>query len=366
VPAAQVLFTTPLREAGYFTAAAGKWHLGPHVTRQFDRVLDKPPGPAGAEQWVELLRARPKDKPFFLWLAAIDPHRPYGQRAEPRHDPAGVVVPPYLPDTPVVRKDLADYLDEVARLDDHVGAVLDELDAQGVAKGTAVVFLSDNGRPFPRSKTTLYDSGIRTPLLVRLPGRAAAGSASASLVSAVDLAPTVLELAGVAAPDTLQGKSFAPVLADPGAAVREFAFAEHNWHDYRAHERAVRSPRYTFVRNWLPELTGSPPADAVAGPTFQLMRRLHAEGKLTGPQAEPFRAPRPAEELYDTDADPHALHNLAADPAHAEALGRLRQALAEWQAETGDTFDPAAISPDRFDRATGKRLPPAAAGDRAK
>ena len=358
VPANQVLLTSPMREAGYFTAVAGKWHLGPHVRKQLDLVLDKPPGPSGCEQWLELLRTRPKDKPFFLWLAAIDPHRPYAQGAEARHDPAQVVVPPDLPDTPGVRKDLADYFDEIARLDDAVGAVLDELDAQGVSKHTAVLFLSDNGRPFPRAKTTLYDAGIRTPLIVRLPGRTAPGSASQSLVSAVDVAPTVLELAGVRAPDTLQGKSFARMLSDPSATVRDFAYAEHNWHDYRAHERGVRSPRYTYIRNYIPELTGSPPADAVVGPTFQLMRQLHAAGKLAGPQADPFVAPRPPEELYDSEADPHALNNLAADPRHADALAQLRQALEAWQSDTGDRFDPALISPDRFDRGTGKRLPP--------
>ncbi len=126
---------------------------------------------SGCDQWVPVLRDRPRDKPFFLWLAALDPHRDYqpGTIPEP-HRPEDVVVPPYLPDVPEVRKDLALYYDEIGRLDHHVGEVLAELDRQGVAGETLVLFLSDNGRPFPRCKTTLYDSGIRTPFIVRWPG----------------------------------------------------------------------------------------------------------------------------------------------------------------------------------------------------
>ena len=120
---------------------------------------------------MPVLRDRPRDKPFFLWLAALDPHRDYepGPIPEP-HRPEDVVVPPYLPDVPEVRKDLALYYDEIGRLDHYVGEVLAELDRQGIAGETLVLFLSDNGRPFPRCKTTLYDSGIRTPLIVRWPG----------------------------------------------------------------------------------------------------------------------------------------------------------------------------------------------------
>ena len=113
----------------------------------------RPPGAsrsqAGCDQWVPVLRDRPKDRPFFLWLAALDPHRDYQEGTIPEpHSPGDMVVPPYLPDTPEVRSDLARYADEVARLDHHVGEILDELDRQGVAGETLVLFMSDNGRPF--------------------------------------------------------------------------------------------------------------------------------------------------------------------------------------------------------------------------
>ncbi len=200
LPASQVTFVEKLKQAGYWTAAAGKWHLGDAIKNRFDQVREANPAgfqlPAGGggstrlvggqgaaasgcDQWVPTLSERPRDRPFFLWLASFDPHRDYepGSIARP-HRPEEVVVPPDLPDHPEVRRDLALYHDEISRLDDYVGQVLAEVERQGVDGETLILFLSDNGRPFPRSKTTLYDSGIRTPLIARWPGRIAPGSVS--------------------------------------------------------------------------------------------------------------------------------------------------------------------------------------------
>src|SRR5262249_34551711 len=159
-----------LRTGGYWTAATGKWHLGPFVKDRFDVLregsgaksqpdADTPTSRLKTEsrpynavrsvgtQWLALLRGRPRDKPFFLWLAAFDPHRPFDEKAIPHpHRPEDVTVPPYLPDHPAVRKELALYYDEIARLDYFVGELLAELDRQGVADNTLVLFLSDNGR----------------------------------------------------------------------------------------------------------------------------------------------------------------------------------------------------------------------------
>lgn len=386
LPAEQVTFVETLREAGYWTAAAGKWHLGDAVKNRFHEVREANPrgyqlatgdeakgagaaatgrlafeGPgaaqAGCDQWVPVLRDRPRDRPFFAWLAALDPHRDYqpGTIPEP-HQPEDVVVPPYLPDVPEVRADLAMYYDEIARLDHFVGAVLDELDAQGIADKTLVLFLSDNGRPFPRCKTTVLDSGIKTPLLVRWPGHIEPGATCAQLVSSVDIAPTLLEIAGAPPLPTAQGLSFAAMLKDPETPGRAHVFAEHNWHDYAAFQRAVRTKRYKYIRNADTALTLSPPADAVRSPTFQAMRRLRDAGTLTPEQMACFVAPRPAEELYDIENDPHELKNLAADPAYADVLSHLRSTLDAWQRETSDT-PPPALSPDEFDRDTGEPLP---------
>jgi arylsulfatase A-like enzyme len=351
LPADQVTFGQLLRKAGYWTTAVGKWHLGEPAKAGFDRVLPR------VDQMVATLRDRPRDKPFLMWAAFNDPHRPYEANAIPRpHRPEDVVVPPYLPDVPETRKDLAMYYDEITRLDGVVGEVLAELDRQKAADDTFVLFLSDNGRPFPRCKTTVYDSGIRTPFLVRFPGRVKPGSTCNRLVSSIDIAPTLLDLAGLPRANTFQGKSIVPLLKDPaGPPVREYLFAEHNWHDFDDHGRAVRSERFKYIRNYYTEVPGTPPADAVRSLTFQAMRQLRDQKKLTPEQMNSFVKPRPAEELYDTEADPHELRNLATDPKYAEVRDRMRAVLAAWEKETSDGV-PAVRTPDEFDRETGERL----------
>jgi N-sulfoglucosamine sulfohydrolase len=361
LPPDQTTFVERLRRSGYWTAAAGKWHLGDAVKDRFDVVREADPAgfikgagssSSGCEDWVRTLKERPKDKPFFLWLAAIDPHRDYAPGSFKAED---VVVPPYLPDLPEVRKDFADYYGEIERLDRFVGETLAELERQGASENTVVIFLSDNGRPFPRCKTTLYDSGIRTPLIVRWPARIAAGSVCGSLVSTVDVAPTLLSLAAVEAPPTLQGRSFAPLLENPGTSIREHVFAEKNWHDYEDRSRAVRTLKYKYIRNDYPDLAGTPPADGVRSPTFQAMRRLRDAGRLEPEQRQCF-GKRPEEELYDLEGDPHELQNLAADSRYARILDRLQDALEAWEASTQDA-KPGARTPDEFDRETGDPLP---------
>ncbi len=181
-------------------------------------------------------------------------------------------MPPYLPDVQEVRDDLALYYDEITRLDTAIGDVLDELRRQGALDNTLVVFMSDNGRPFPRCKTTVYDSGIKTPLIVRYPPLVKAEGICESLVSSIDLAPTFVELAGANQPKSFQGRSILSLLIDAVApAVRDHSFAEHNWHDFDDHSRAVRSQRFKYIRNWYTDVPGTPPADAVRSPTFQAM-----------------------------------------------------------------------------------------------
>lgn len=377
LPASQITFVEKLRDAGYWTAAAGKWHLGGAVKGRFDVVREANPAgytlaegktsldaggrgafQAGCDQWVPVLRDRPMDKPFFLWLAALDPHRDYQPNTIPSpHGADDVVVPPALPDTPKVRADLELYYDEITRLDGYVGEVIAELERQSVSDSTLILFLSDNGRAFPRSKTTLYDSGVRTPLIACWPGHVPAGARSGALISTVDIGPTLLELAGAPPLATSQGVSAAALLTDPDASVRSYAFSERNWHDYAAHGRSVRSERYRYIRNDDASKNLNPPADAVRSPTFVEMRRLRDEKKLSALQRSVFDAPRPAEELYDLQTDPHEQHNLAGDPAHAATLQELQRALEVWTRETNDPPPPATLTPDEFDRETGVALP---------
>jgi N-sulfoglucosamine sulfohydrolase len=380
LPKEQVTFVELLKRAGYWTAAAGKWHLGEAVKDRFDMVREANPAgyqlatgtnaarskmsasennevQSGCDQWIPTLRARPRDQPFFLWFAALDPHRDYEENAVPNpHQPGDVVVPPFLPDHPDVRKDLALYYDEINRLDAYVGRVMAELKAQGVDDNTLVLFTSDNGRAFPRCKTTVYDTGIKTPVIVRWPGQVKAGSTCARLISSVDFSETFLELAGLKPTPTFQGRSFAALLKNPEATVREHVFAEHNWHDFEARTRAVRSERFKYIRNDYPDLPNTPPADAVRSLTFMAMRRLRDAGQLTPGQMACFVKPKPAEELYDTQADPFEAQNLAGNSKHAATLDRLRAELARWQKETDDRM-PGARTADEFDRETGDPLP---------
>lgn len=354
LPADQIVFAGLLKEAGYYTASAGKWHLGGAAKKNFDRIEGG--RPSGCEHWVQVLQERPQDKPFFLWAAAFDAHRGYSNNTIPEpHQASDAVVPPYLPDVPATRKDLGMYYDEITRLDDYLGQVVDELKRQKVLENTFILFLADNGRPFPRCKTTVYDSGVQTPFVLRFPPQVKAGSVAKNLVSSVDIAPTILELAGVEPAKTFQGKSFVPQLKDPQASTREYIFAEHNWHDYQAHERAVRSKDYLYIRNAFPELPGTPPADAVRSPTYRAMLELAEAGKLTDAQRSCFIKPRTAEELYDVQADPHQLHNLADDPQAQAALEQLRGQLDAWIKRTGDQV-PENPTPDKFHRVKGTRL----------
>jgi len=355
LPGTQIAFTEHLRAAGYWTAAAGKWHLGKPAQEKFDLVKEGG-GPSGCEHWVPVLRDRPANQPFFLWLAALDPHRDYRPGTlTPPHEPSDVTVPPYLPDTPEVRGDLARYYDEITRLDGFVGDVIAELERQGVADNTLILFISDNGRPFPRCKTTLYDSGIRTPWLVRWPAQVKPGTVSKRLVSTIDIAPTFLALGGAKPLANGSGQSFLPQLRDPAAPGREYAFAQRHWHDFGDFARAVRSERWKYIRNTFPEFPNQPPADALRSPTFVAMRQLHAAGTLPAVQSVPFLAPRPREELYDLAADPHELRNLAGDPQFQAPLAQLRRALEEFQLRTDDRV-PDRPRADEFHRETGERL----------
>lgn len=376
LPVNQVTFAEELKAGGYWTAAACKWQPGNAVKDRFNLVREAEPSgfqprkdgtrlttaakgddASSCDQWVPTLRDRPCGQPFFLWLASPDPLRDYEPGTpDPPHRPEDVVAPAVLPDLSEVRQDLAMYYDEIGRLNRRIGAGLDELDRQGVADQTLVRFLSDVGRPFPRCKTTLYDNGAKTPLIARWPGRIKPGTSSGSLVSSIDIVPTIPELAGVARPATAQGTSFAPVLCDPKANIQEYIFTEHNWHDYTARGRAVRSKQFKYIRNYNNEVANTPPADAARSPSFQAMRRLRAERRLPVEPMSCFVKPRPEEELYGLEADPREWHNLAADSQHAETLATLRAALKTREATTGDR-PPVVLSPDEFDCETGTPLP---------
>ena len=202
-------------------------------------------------------------------------------------------------------------------------------------------FYGDNGMGLPRGKRCLWDTGLREPLLVRFPGEvprlapAAPGTATDRLVSFVDFAPTVLSLCGVKAPAHMQGVAF---LGEAAGQPREFVFGARDRVDEVFElSRSVRDRRFLYIRNFMPHLSWMPPECFSDASTFRReLKRLAAEGKLNAAQLT-YAAPRkPLEELYDTDADPHQIHNLAAAPAHRATLEKMRRALREWLLTTRD------------------------------
>lgn len=363
-----------LRDAGYHTALAGKNHMTwkpapegetPPTEPWVKEYAPKVEGNSGGHgNWITALEEAPENRPFYLWLAALDAHRAWDGDSEwdeadygPKHDPAEVVLPPALVDTPETRADFASYLNEVTRFDHFVGEVADWLKAKGEFENTWLIIIADNGRPFPRAKTRLIDDGMQTYFIATGPGIAEKGGVSDSLISVIDIAPTFADLAGIEKSPTFQGRSLLPVFADPTATIRSFAFSEHNWHDYEAHGRGVRDGRWLYIRNFRPALALQGPADSAKSPSFQALRAARDSSEPLPPiQADIFLAPRPETELYDTQADPHQVANLAGDPAFSPVEKRLAEALERWMDQTGDSV-PNDISPDTFDRETGNPLP---------
>lgn len=364
-------FPTLLREAGYYTAIVGKHHMkstpgGLHSKdTPFDLVDggNVPGNRGGHANWVQTVKQRPRDKPFFFWFAAYDAHRDWdgdkdwiADKYGPKHRPEDVIVPPFLADDAVTRDDLASYYNEVTRFDHFVGEVVQALKEEKQLDNTLIFVLADNGRPFPRAKTRLHDSGMKTALVAHWPaGLAKHGVATNSLLSAIDLAPTILDVAGVEAAETMQGVSIKPVLDDASAQVRRYAFSEHNWHDYEAHGRSVRADGFLYIRNNRPDQAWQGPADSVRSISHQQLLALRDSKKLNEAQADVFLAPRPAEELYDYRKDPHQLTNLAADAEFAATKSRLSKVLGQWVEETGDSV-PTDLSRDSFHRETGDRI----------
>jgi arylsulfatase A-like enzyme len=323
-----------LNDAGYFTGAYRKVHQA-EIQEQFDFYHDD-------GDLARFFEQRRRDQPFFLWFGCRDPHRPYSDGAiESPHDPADVRVPDYLPNTSAVRQDLAHYYDEIARFDRECGTLLDMLDDRGLAANTMVVMAGDNGLPFPRAKGTLYEPGIRVPLLVRWPNRVDAGRTTDALVSLLDLPITWLHAAGMAPPETVHGTPLQPLLTGEVDAVRDRIYAERNWHDNWDPMRCVVGERYKLIQNYRPEVGYQPALDLANSPTYAEIQRLADADELSDRQAQVYTAEtRPQVELYDLEADPGEWDNLASDAAHADRVRDLQLTLSRWMDETHDFLPP--------------------------
>ena len=301
-------------------------------------------------------RNRKPGQPFFAVFNDMTTHQsrtmvwPYERfkkevqaelSAEERHDPAEAPVPPYYPDTPIVRRTIARYYDCITVMDKHVGKLLSQLKEDGLFEDTIIFFFSDHGAGLPRHKRALYDTGLHVPLLVRFPEKwrhlapAGPGERVGRLVSFVDFPPTVLKLAGIKVPSYMQGIPF----TKGGGPARRYVYGARDRVD-EAYDlaRSVRDERYLYIRTYMPHLSYNQPSRWPGqGEIRKEIEKLALEGKLTSePQRRYALAPRPLEELYDTATDPLCLRNLVESEDHRNVLSRLRKALDNWIFETRD------------------------------
>ena len=283
--------------------------------------------------------AKVKERLPYSCDSTFDPHRPYKQGAyDNPYRPSEVIIPPYLPDSPEMREDIADYYNEVTRFDTHVGAVLNLLREEKELTNTLIIVMTDNGRPFAQCKTRVNTQGIKSPFIVFYPHIVRKGGVTSSLASAVDIAPTLLEIADAKRSPGLQGISLLPILNNPDTEVREFAFAEHNWHAFKAYERAVITKEFIYIKNWLPHLSNPVVGDAMRTPAYLQMLADFEKGRLGEIYQDCFIAPRSEEELYSLAKDIHCLNNIAHKRTMKEELSRLRLVLKVWQESVGDVF----------------------------
>ena len=339
-----------LKSAGYVIGHTRKgW--GPGNFQAGGRARN-PAGPQFAS-FDEFYKQAPKDKPFCFWFGSTDPHRPYekGTGAGSGLKAEDVLVPAFLPDTPEVRSDILDYYYEVERIDREAGAIVAALERAGQLDNTLIVWTADNGLPFPRAKANLYDGGTHVPLAVRLPGKVKAGRTLDDFVVLTDLAPTLLEAAGLTLTPGMTGRSLMTLLAGQRQPGRDRVFLERERHanvrrgDLSYPARAVRTQDFLYIRNFRPDRwpAGDPEMYFAVG-EFGDIDGSPSKDLLLARQSDPAiaryfnlaTAKRPAEELYDLRKDPGQINNVAMKEEYARTKKDLRAALDKWMRDTGD------------------------------
>jgi len=341
VPAGVRPITDWMRDAGYLTANVREFPaaLGIRGSGKTDWNFTYPAQPFDSADWKDLKGKQP----FLAQVNFSETHRAF--RGPKKADPAKVALPPIYPDHPVARADWAAYLDDASELDRKVGLLLKQLEDDGLADDTIILFMGDHGQCHVRGKQFVYDDGLRVPFIVRWaknfpePKGFKAGTASDRLIEAIDIVPTLLDVAGAAKPAKMQGRILFGDRAEP---AREYAFGARDRCDETVFRfRTARDARYRYIKNFLPD---RPFLQANAYkerqyPVWNLIKELGAQGKLTDWQKNFYLSPTMApEELYDMDTDPWAMNNLVVskNPAHQTALARLRGALDQWIVDSDD------------------------------
>ena len=344
--------THRLQDVGYFTAnikAIGDKEVG---TGKLDLNFVNEGDVYQSDDWSKLKT----NQPFFAQINMPESEydiydrqtwkhprvKWYGEEQHPQiATEQNVTPPPYYPDHPVVRKEWARYLNSISGMDVRIGWILEQLKADGLADDTIIVFFGDNGRMEPRGIHWIWDTGIHVPMFVYYPKNVAtpqgyaAGSVNHDVISLLDITATTLEMAGIPIPNNMQSRCF---LGENAKPPRKFAFSARDRIDETAlRMRSVRGKRYHYIRNYS-EGEGFATLNRYKEKCFMikpLMRKLLADGNLTG-AAKSLMEPMPFESLYDTEADPHEIKNLATLPEYQAILRDMRAALETWEIETGD------------------------------
>jgi N-sulfoglucosamine sulfohydrolase len=352
-----------LDEVGYRTARVGKYHVGPPEVFRFDRVLGgNSRNPVDMAERSRGVIEEKSDKPFFLYYAPNDPHRgavakwaelkpnsfgnePPGKEPKgvvPVHyKPADVIVPPFLPDTPACRAELAQYYESISRIDSGVGRLIEILKKAGKFDNTLIIYMSDNGMPFPGAKTTVFEPGLKLPCIVRNPDAKKRGIANEAFISWVDITPTILDFSGVKVPVDQKrlGHSFLPILEQEKPAGWDEVFASHTFHEVTMYYpmRVVRSGNFKLIWNIAYPLSYPFASDLWGSPTWQ-DTLTRGEDYIYGKRSVSAYEHRPQFELYDLAKDPDELHNLACDATNHDKLAELQQKLRQFQKRTGDPW----------------------------
>jgi len=358
VKARYATLTELYRDAGYHTAVSGKLHVAPNDKFPYDTWLPKIAGRAGMERVIDAAKA--EGKPWFFFCNIQAPHRPYrnSDKVDIDVDPKEVELPALLPDTPVTRKDWAEYLDYCQVADQRLGDVLHGLDASGELANTLIVLMGDHGPAYHRGKMSLYQLGLNVPLAVSGPG-VPAGRRTSETVTGIDVFSTLLELTGIDVPEN-QGRSFAPLVRGvEGATGNAHTFAEivHSGQrrDDGMQERSVFDGRFKLIYRENLDQPRDVNSDLKyfsfklpSGGALPWRNRVYDEivrkknkypddfRRLTEIDPQTYGVKLPVFELYDTDADPDEFVNLADDAAYAVDLARLRTELADWAKRTDD------------------------------
>lgn len=341
LPPEVVPFPVLMREqGGYFTTNHGKTDTNFNPDGIYDYWKND------LAPW----RARKdSDRPFFSFFVLGTTHEGRGNMRdryeqavaelspEKFHDPAQAQLPPYFPDTPKMRELWARYYDLVSAMDEEVGEILANLKADGLWENTIVFFFSDHGHGLPRHKRWLLDSGLRVPLIIRIPerfqglaGGVAPGSKVDGLVSFVDFAPTVLNLAGLEIPTVTQGR---PFLGKNRGQSRQYVYgARDRADDMFEVSRAVHDGRFIYVRHFLDRLPYLQGGRIFGNQKESLaeLRRARDAGELDQHSSKLFLEKKPVEELFDLESDPWELNNLAGDPLHSNRLKLMRTEMKRW------------------------------------